>query len=95
MLSGKIERKKVDIMANFGRSVERTQARKLFKQFLKSNPQYRAMTFKDFFKLKRAGFISKPTDHVHKAHEQAKEVTTQDFEDVMLDDIEEANEITE
>lgn len=82
-------------MTRFGRGVERAQARKMFKQFVKQNPQYRAMTFRDFFKLKKAGFVRTAHDHV--AHEQkaAEGLTAQDFEDVLLEDIEEVDEVVE
>lgn len=74
---------------SFSRSVERAQSKKLFKQFVKANPQYKAMTFQNFFKLTKAGIFNDSEDHVAKAEQEAESLTIEDFEDVMLDNIEE------
>lgn len=65
----------------------RRNAKMAFKKFKKENPQYKAMTFSAFNKLRREGYIgSKPKQEA---------VVAPDIElldDILVDDIEEIDE---
>lgn len=78
-------------MANYDRQFARARARKEYKKFIKENPQYKAVTFKEYFKLTKAGQI-KSAEQTKKKAEEESHVAAQHLEeldDMFLEDIEE------
>jgi hypothetical protein len=86
-------------MANSDRKFLRNLARKEFKKFKKENPQYRAMTFKSYYDLYKAGIVNRdmkmkqrsigPTTQNAIAAEAEQEQSEELLRDILIEDLEE------
>jgi hypothetical protein len=82
-------------MVKYDRSFLRERARREHKKFIKENPKYKKVTFKEYYKLFKDGLVGNKPE-VEKSAEKESHSATQHLEqldDMFVEDLEEEDEV--